>query len=268
MTHPWPEMKWWNSGERQIVEEKIDDLEVKKVVCNPDKKHLYKALSATKQADVRVCIMGQDPYPTSIHATGIAFSIPRVLQPRDWPQTLRIVLGEYHSDLGYDLPSHGDLSRWTSQGVLLWNAIPSCQSGSSLSNDWHEWSYLTGEIVSRLSDQGIVFAFLGAVARAYADKVDLTRNRVILTSHPSPRGNNGKTPFTGSRLFSTINARLNEIKLEPIDWELRDDPRQSHLQTPSLVRKNVLPNINHADLGGLKGARLPHRVESTFSLDL
>lgn len=271
--HPWPDLIWWNSGERQVVEEKIDDLQAKGVVCNPAKGNLYKALSATKEQDVRVVIIGQDPYPTRAFATGVAFSVPSTVAQRDWPQTLRIILGEYHSDLGYDLPCHGDLHRWTSQGCLLWNAIGSVQSGRPLSNDWHEWSYLTGEIVDRLSKRGVVFAFLGAVARRYADRVDLTRNRVIITSHPSPRGNHGKTPFTGSRLFSTINARLNELKLEPIDWELKDEnlSGKSAIQKPGMVREAklqtgiVLPNINRVDLGRLPRSRLPHRL--TFGDD-
>ena len=140
--HPWPELKWWNCGERQVVEEKIDDLKTKGVVCNPTKSLLYKALSETKERDVRVCIMGQDPYPNSLHATGVAFSVPAALSQRDWPQTLRILLSEYQADLHYETPSHGDLSAWTRNGVLLWNAIPSCQSGHHLSNDWDEWEFL------------------------------------------------------------------------------------------------------------------------------
>jgi uracil-DNA glycosylase len=268
MTHPWKDMKWWNSGERQVVEEKIDDLQAKGVVCNPAKSALYKALSATKEEDCRVCIVGQDPYPNAAFATGVAFSIPSSIPSESWPATLRIVLGEYRSDLGYDLPSNGDLSRWTSQGVLLWNAIPSVQSNLPLSNDWDEWSYLTREVIQRLSERGVVFAFLGAVARRYERDVDLTRNRVIITGHPSPRGNNhSKTPFTGSRLFSTINARLSELKLPPIDWSLSHDPSKSTIQRPDLGRGNILPNVNRVDLGGLPRPRLPRRIESTFLLE-
>lgn len=265
--HPWPDLKWWNSGERQAAEEKIDDLERSGVICNPKKTSLYKALSATPENKVRVCIIGQDPYPNHPHATGIAFSVPAALPQRDWPQTLRILLGEYHSDLGYDLPSTGDLHRWAAQGCLLWNAIPTVQSGRPLSNDWDEWSYLTGEIVRRLSERGVVFAFLGVVARRHEGLVDLTKNRVILTSHPSPRGNKfGRTPFSGSRLFSTINAKLNEITLEPINWELKDDPGKSLLSQPNMVRGDVLQNINRVDLGRPPRARLPSRASSTFEV--
>lgn len=254
MTHPWPELAWWDSGERQVVEEKIDDLERAGTTCNPKPSLLYKALSATSLRDCRVAIIGQDPYPTSEMATGVAFSVPRTVARTDFPQTLRIILGELQSDLHYDLPDHGDLHRWTSQGVLLWNAIPSCQSGKPLSNDWEEWAYLTREIVQKLSDKGVVFAFLGGVAGRYNQGINQGTNRVITVSHPSPRGNKfGKTPFTGSRIFSTINAHLAALEKPVINWELKDvPPSKSVVQRPSVGRSNVLQNVTGAQLGGLK----------------
>lgn len=253
--HPWPDLKWWNSGERQVVEEKINDLKRKGIICNPPSRSMYRALSAVAARDCRVAILGQDPYPSKEFATGVAFSIPRDVQPSRYPATLRIIFDEYSSDLHYPTPSHGDLSSWTKQGILLWNAIPSCQSGRPLSNDWDEWRYLNEEIISRLNERGgVVFVFLGSVAAAYADKVDLTHNRVIKTSHPSPRGNRfGKNPFAGSRLFSTINAKLRELEKETINWELKDEPpRKSDIQTPVVGGGDVLPNITGAKLGGLK----------------
>jgi len=252
--HPWPELKWWDSGERQVVEEKIDELEHDGVRCCPSKKSLYKALSATPFDKTVVAIIGQDPYPTPGIATGVAFSIDREIRPSDWPPTLKLILREYHSDLHYDLPDHGDLHRWTSQGVLLWNAIPSCQSGRSLSNDWDEWNYLTGEIVERLSQKGVFFAFLGNVASRHAFRVNQETNRVIKTSHPSPKGNQfGKHPFSGSRIFSRINAASVELGQHLIDWELKDVPLgKSVIQGPSMGGSTVLPNITGAVLGGLK----------------
>lgn len=252
MTHPWPEMKWWDSGERQVVEEKINDLTRAGVVCNPKPKLLYKALSTTPEDKVRVAIIGQDPYPAHEMATGVAFSIPRNVAPKDFPHTLKIIFGEYSSDLHLPQPDHGELLQWTKQGVLLWNSVPSCQSGRPLSNDWDEWRYLTGEIVNRLNENGgVVFVCLGAVAASFVGEVDLSRNRVIKTSHPSPRGiRASKSPFTGSRIFSTINARLRELDKEVIDWEIKDD----HPSVPPIpaVRGNTLQNITGASLGGLR----------------
>jgi uracil-DNA glycosylase len=257
--HPWPDLKWWNCGERQVVEERLDELRDKGVTCYPERRSLYRALSTTPERTVRVAIIGQDPYPGTsadgtAYATGTAFSIPSGIEGKDFPHTLRIILNEYNSDLHYDIPSTGDLSGWRTQGVLLWNAIPSVSRGSPLSHDWDEYSYLTGEIIDRLSKKGIVFAFLGNVAARYADRVDLTNNRVIRTSHPSPRGNRAsKTPFSGSRIFSTINSKLRELEKEVIDWRLDHDPsRSSKLQTTAVGGGTVLPNITGADLGGRK----------------
>lgn len=254
MNHPWPELKWWDSGERQVCEEKLDDLSRSGIRSNPERKSLYKALRATPCGETTVAIIGQDPYPTPVHATGIAFSIPREIPPQQFPSTLKIIFDEYCSDLGYGIPSHGDLSRWTAQGVLLWNAIPSVQSGRPLSNNWDEWRYLTEEVVKRLSDKGIVFALLGGVARSF-EGIITSNNKVIVTSHPSPRGQrNSRSPFTGSRLFSTINAKLNEIGLDTIDWELKDvSPSKSDLQNTGMAGGTILPNLTGAELGGLKG---------------
>lgn len=259
MTHPWPELKWWDSGERQVVEEKIDDLVRAGTVCNPKLGSLYAALRAVPEREVRVAIVGQDPYPSAEMATGVAFSIPKGIAPARFPATLKLIFSEYSSDLGLPPPVHGDLSAWTRQGVLLWNAVPSCQSGHPLSNDWDEWRYLTGEIVSRLNEAGgVVFVFLGAVAASFGDKIDTERNRVIRTSHPSPRGiRSSKSPFTGSRVFSTINAKLVELEKPIVSWSLteefsHDTIGQGYIPPSELGGGKVLPNTTGANLGGLK----------------
>lgn len=262
MKNPWPELKWWDCGERQAAEEKIDGLEKQGVVCNPKKDLLYRALREVREEDCRVCIVGQDPYPNPAFATGIAFATPRGISEDNFPGTLRLILREYVTDTHNLFPSNGDLGRWTSQGVLLWNAIPSVQSGRPLSNDWVEWSCLTSEIIQRLSARGIAFAFLGAVARKFAGEVDEGRNRVVITGHPSVRGNiNSKVPFTGSRIFSTINSKLRELKKEPIDWCLEEE------KPVITVTKMVLPNINNHPIPLVKRVRLPLLAKSSFTLE-
>lgn len=220
------DLNFFNTGEWQVCDEKLQELErtgerVRYDGYCPGRQNLFKALQITPLDKVRVAIIGQDPYPTMAHSTGVAFSIPESIPRESYPNTLRTIFKEYTSDLGYNIPSNGCLIRWATQGVLLWNAVPSCLPGKSLSHDWTEWSYLTKEIVRRLSSQGIVFALLGQVARRYQGEINLSNNYVITTSHPSPRGSaNAKTPFLGSRLFSTINAKLVENGQEIIDWRL------------------------------------------------
>lgn len=220
------DLSFFNSGEWQVCDERLKALEKVNRRAgfdgyNPGRQSLFEALQRTPLSEVRVCILGQDPYPTRRFATGTAFEIPASIPRAAYPPTLKLFFQEYHTDLGYDIPGSGEFTRWAEQGVLLWNAIPSCRSGESLSHDWDEWSFLTREIVRKLSDRGIVFALLGQVAKRYLADISTGNNQVILTSHPSPRGNmSSKSPFTGSRLFSTINAKLVANGQDPIDWRL------------------------------------------------
>lgn len=236
MRYPW-NLDYWKSGEWQVVNERLHDMERDDVSYNPKRSLLFASLADLSLRDCRVCMVGQDPYPQAKYATGVAFSIRAPSQSAtesegntgkqvlSFPPTLQTILKEYSEDTGYPLPLSGDLSAWGRQGVLLWNAIPSCRTGESLSHDWDEYSFLTKEIITKLSDKGsIVFAFLGTVARRYVPYVDTGRNFVIVTSHPSPRGSrNSKTPFVGSRIFSSINRELVNMGQPPIDWELKDE---------------------------------------------
>lgn len=210
------DLEYWHTGEWQVVHEKLSP---KKYIC-PEKKDLFKALETLSPSEVKVAIIGQDPYPTSGLATGIAFSLPGWLKKVHWPPTFKNLIQEYHDDLGFPEPATGDLSPWVSRGVFLWNAIPSCTLGIPLSHRWEEWVPLTEEIVRKLSSVGCVIVLLGGVAREY--RVCVSPPSVCLEySHPSPRGSlNSKKPFKGSRMFSTINAKLVELGKEPINWRL------------------------------------------------
>lgn len=270
MSNPWS-LDYWQSGEYQVVRENLDDDEKLGYTVNPPRKSLFEALRRVPQRDVRVAIIGQDPYPDSRMATGMAFSIPRGFQSHEFPPTLKSIFDEYESDLGYSRPSHGDLSRWAAQGVLLWNAIPSCRAGHSLSHDWpgREWDYLTAEIVRKLSSQSIVFAFLGSVARRHLEHVDPSSgSAVILTSHPSPRGSlNSRTPFRGSRLFSTINARLVERAIPTIDWRLDDvEAKPPVSETPVSGSGVVRPNLGDALKISVKDRPLARYYQTDFEV--
>lgn len=222
------DLKFFDSGEWQVCDERLKDLEkINRPIglqgYNPRRHDLFRSLRTLPSGEVRCCIVGQDPYPGLKFSTGIAFSIPNTIQQSEWPPTFITFIKEYCKDLGHPMPSSGDLSKWNSPegGVLLWNAVPSCRTGTSLSHDWDEWSYLTREVINTLTKKGIVFALLGQVARRYSYLINDTNNHLITLSHPSPRGSMAsKTPFIGSRLFSTINDRLNDLALPTIDWKL------------------------------------------------
>jgi len=219
------ELDYFNSGEWQVVNERLHDLEkVNRPVSDgycPGRANIFAALRATPCSEVRVCIIGQDPYPSKRFATGLAFSIPGNIPALDWPPTLRTILKEWSTDLRRPVCGSGSLVRWAERGCLLWNAIPSCAVGKSLSHDWPEYEPLTREIIRRLDERGVVYALLGQVARRYLNCIDVTKSVVLCTSHPSPRGSlSSKTPFVGSRVFTTINDKLTDMGCEPMDWSL------------------------------------------------
>jgi uracil-DNA glycosylase len=242
MDEGWEGLKFWSSPAWAGIQEKLDGLDKRGVRYNPDRSNMFKSLDLTPFDSVKVAIIGQDPYPQRKFCTGVAFSIP--VGETTWPSTLVSIMKEYCNDLGtvghdhvtsYPLPKNGDLTKWAEQGVLLWNATPTYQpfsiDGAVIGNvhySW-DWNQLTEEIISKLSSkpQGMVFALLGGQAREFVNCIDDTSNYVIETSHPSPRGAHARprrpsnwVPFAGSRLFSTINDRLVQLKHKPIDWRL------------------------------------------------
>lgn len=210
-------LNYWKTGEYQVVKENLDALTRNHVAVNPRvavHSDYFVALKKLKPNQVKVCIVGQDPYPNPEHATGIAFSIPPGI--KYYPPTLRNIFDEYKRDLHYDDPPSGDLTRWVDQGVLLWNAFPVCEANRPGSYHWPELELLTQEIILTLDEQHIVFAFLGNSAKAFSRFV--CKSKLFMTSHPSPRGvDHG---FKGSRMFSTINGLLCELGKQPINWRL------------------------------------------------
>lgn len=213
------DFKFWQSGEWQALEERLDDLKGR---LSPRKENLFNALDATPLGEVKVVLCGQDPYNDPDLATGLAFAIPK--GKKSVPPTLANILREYSTDTHLPLPANGyaDLSKWAKQGVLLWNAIPSCEAWKSNSHkDWTEWSYLNRELFQTVSAPGAVFILCGRTARGLKQYVNQDESWVIETSHPSPLGVKAKNdPFFGSRIFTRANDYLCSLGLQPIDWRL------------------------------------------------
>lgn len=221
----WDHLNYWQSGEWQVVQEKLDDIEKKRNLFCPKREILFAALDATPFDKVKVAIIGQDPYPDRNCACGLAFSVPNGTIPTGVmiPPTLDNIFKEYVSDLHHPYPKTTDLLPWADRGVLLWNALPTCEWKQSLSHDWTEWHPLTQEIVTTLSDRSdVVFVFMGGVARRFVSYANASHNTVLETSHPVPRASTrSREPFTGSRIFTRINAALVQThRKEAIDWKL------------------------------------------------
>lgn len=216
----WKDLDYWSTGEWQVVEERLADSKK----YNPGREDLFRALDLTPFDKVKVVFMGQDPYPNPRFATGVAYSIPKTC--KELPPTLANILKEYSEDLGYQYPTTFNLEKWCKRGVLLWNVVPSCEEGKSLSHAWDEWVFLTKEILEKLSANPVVFVFVGAYSYRYLkyipDQLSLRKDpyKVLYVGHPSPLGKFAKVPFNGSRIFTKINDSLCTLGKGAIDWKL------------------------------------------------
>ena len=167
--------------------------------------------------DVRVLLVGQDPYPTPGHAIGLSFSVSP--QTRPVPRSLANIFREYSTDLGHPTPSTGDLTPWTEQGVLLLNRVLTVAPGEPGSHRVKGWEKVTEQAIRALvaRDAAPLVAILwGRDARNLAPLlVDVP---LVESAHPSPMS--AERGFFGSRPFSRVNALLEELGGEPVDWKL------------------------------------------------
>lgn len=188
----------------------------------PGSSQIFAAL-AMPLADVRVLIVGQDPYPTPGHAIGLAFSVDRAV--RLLPGSLRNILTELGTDLGIPVPTHGDLSAWTEQGVLLLNRVLTVAHGSPGAHRGKGWEEVTDAVVDGLlldcvrRRRPLIALLWGRGAQQLTSRLSAGGAQVLSASHPSPLS--AHRGFLGSRPFSRTNALLAEVESPEIDWELR-----------------------------------------------
>lgn len=212
----WSGLRYFQHGEWDVVDEHLKELDRKGISWCPGRKNLFRAMDLTPMEEVRVCLLGQDPYTSPDLATGLAFDVG---SSPVYPPTMRAILKELKDDL--DIPHSGNLDGWARQGVFLWNVVPSGEEGTrTLTHDWEEWEPLTIEICKELSKRNIVFGVLGSHPKHFAKYIDVSKSDIIYVGHPSPAARGAAVPFLGSRLFSTINANLEELGHETIDWRL------------------------------------------------
>ena len=179
---------------------------------------MFAALNKVPVEQVKVVIIGQDPYHGPGQAHGLSFSVPRGVA---LPPSLRNVFAEVESDLGcapLAAQGSGDLSLWAEQGVLLLNAVLSVQAGVAASHQGKGWEQFTDVLVQRLAVQrsGLVFLLWGSYAQKKASIVDGSRHQLLKAPHPSPLS--AHRGFLGCRHFSQANAYLASQGQSPIDW--------------------------------------------------
>ncbi len=180
----------------------------------PPMHDIFNALRYTSREDMKVVILGQDPYHEFGQAHGLSFSVQKGVRI---PPSLQNIYKELHADIGMPYPTHGDLSTWAKQGVLLLNATLTVREGQAASHKGYGWEALTDAIIQKASarEKPLVFILWGGNARQKRSLID-SRHLILQSAHPSPlSAYNG---FFGSRPFSKANAFLSEHGQAPIDW--------------------------------------------------
>ncbi|HYI63147.1 MAG TPA: uracil-DNA glycosylase [Acidimicrobiales bacterium] len=183
----------------------------------PPAEDVFAALHLTPYSEVKVLILGQDPYHGPGQAHGLCFSVqPGVAIP----PSLANIYAELESDLGIPAPDHGNLEAWARQGVLLLNATLTVRARQAASHQGKGWETFTDEVIRAVAakEERVVFVLWGSSARRKKALVDASRHVVIESPHPSPLS--AHRGFLGSRPFSRANRALEEAGRGPVDWRI------------------------------------------------
>lgn len=183
----------------------------------PPEKDVFNAQRYTEYSDVKVVILGQDPYHDFNQAHGLAFSVRPGVQT---PPSLANIFKELHEDLGCAIPNNGYLVPWAKQGVLLLNTVLTVRAHEANSHRGKGWETFTDTVIRAVSNRAdpVVFVLWGAPARKKTALIDTTRHTIVQSAHPSPLS--AHTGFFGSRPFSRINEALRRAGKPEIDWQL------------------------------------------------
>jgi len=204
------------------------ELEAKKeTLIFPPNKDILNAFNYTPLNSVKVVIIGQDPYHSYEendnkiipHAHGLCFSIPK--EAKKIPPSLKNIYKEIKTDLGFEIPTHGNLTSWAKQGVLMLNATLTVRVHNAGSHQKKGWEEFTNSAIKKLStsQNNLVFLLWGKFAQQKEELIDSSKHLILKAAHPSPfSAHNG---FFGCQHFSKTNQHLNKIGKNEIDWEIK-----------------------------------------------
>ncbi|WP_304942597.1 uracil-DNA glycosylase [Vallitalea guaymasensis] len=183
----------------------------------PDMYDIFNALHYTSYEDVKVVILGQDPYHGPNQAHGLSFSVKKGVRI---PPSLVNIYKELNNDLGCKIPSHGNLTKWAKQGILLLNASLTVRASKPSSHSKIGWQIFTDKIISLLNEreEPVVFILWGNYAISKEKLITSDRHYIIKSVHPSPLS--ASRGFFGSKPFSKANEFLKSINKEEIDWQI------------------------------------------------
>ena len=189
--------------------------EYKTQVCYPPGNLIFNAFSLCPFDQVKVVIIGQDPYHGPGQAHGLCFSVNDGIP---FPPSLQNIFKEIQADLGKEVPATGNLTRWAQQGVLLLNATLTVRAHQAASHQRHGWEEFTDAVIRKLSQERdhLVFILWGAYAQKKGAVIDRERHLVLTSAHPSPLS--AYHGFFGNKHFSLTNAYLEQYGKTPINW--------------------------------------------------
>lgn len=183
----------------------------------PNMEDIFNALKLTSFKDTKVVIIGQDPYHGFGQAHGLCFSVKKGVVP---PPSLKNIYKELKSDIGFEIPTHGELTSWAKQGVLLLNNVLTVREGLPNSHKGKGWEIFTDRVIGELNkkETPVVFLLWGANAQKKAEIITNPLHRKLITVHPSPLS--ASRGFFGCKHFSKTNEILRKNHITPINWEI------------------------------------------------
>ncbi len=193
--------------------------EYSKTVVYPPAEDIFNAFHFTPLKDVKVLLLGQDPYHNEHQAHGLSFSV----QPgQDIPPSLVNIYKELHDDLGCYIPNNGYLKKWADQGVLLLNTVLTVRAHQANSHQGHGWEQFTDAVIQAVNaqDRPIVYMLWGAPARRKKAMLTNPKHLILEAPHPSPLS--AYRGFFGCKHFSKANEFLKASGVEPIDWQIEN----------------------------------------------
>lgn len=183
----------------------------------PPEPNVFNAFQKCPFENIKVVVLGQDPYHGFGQANGLAFSVNKGVRI---PPSLKNIFKELKTDLGCTIPDHGDLTAWANEGVLLLNAVLTVEEGKPGSHQHKGWEQFTDEVIRTISREkkGVVFLLWGNYAKGKIDLIDAEKHLILTASHPSPlSAYNG---FFHCKHFSKANLYLTQQGKKPINWQL------------------------------------------------
>lgn len=185
-------------------------------VIYPPASLIFNAFNTTPFDQVKVVILGQDPYHGVGQAHGLSFSVPDGIKS---PPSLVNIFKELCTDIGMETPTSGNLTKWAEQGVLLLNAMLTVEAHQAASHQKKGWEEFTNAVIRKISEkkEGVVFILWGRYAQEKAALIDANKHYILTSAHPSPFS---ATKFLGCKHFSKTNEILQKQGLKPIDWTL------------------------------------------------